>query len=163
MPPQKRQKQKSEYGIQFQEKQKMKQSYGLREKQFRSYFKRAGNPEGIIQLLELRLDNIVYRSGLTQTRRAARQLVSHGHIQVNQKNVNLPSFRAKAGDVITIHPLSKDIGPFQDLALTLKKFEAPTWIGLDKSTFQVTINSLPVVEDPMIVASVKPIIEFYSR
>lgn len=160
---QQRRKPKSEYGQQFEEKQGLKEIYGLREKQFRSYFKSGKDPNSIIQDLETRLDNVVYRCGFASTRKFARQLVSHGHIQVNAKNVNAPSCKLKIKDVVSIHPLSINIIPFKDLSMSLTKFEAPGWINLDKKTLKAVILSSPEIEDPMIMASVKPIIEFYSR
>jgi len=156
-------KQKSEYGQQFAEKQGLKEIYGLREKQFRNYFKAGKDPDSIVQLLETRLDNTVFRCGFAITRRFARQLVSHGHIQINGKNVNVPSFRVKIGDTVSIHPSSVDIVPFKDLGLTLVKYEAPGWIDLDKKSLSAAIIGQPKVDDPMITASVRPIIEFYSR
>ncbi len=157
------QRTKSEYGQQFAEKQGLKEIYGLREKQFRGYFRRGKDPDSIMRGLEMRFDNVVYRCGFAPTRRAARQLVSHGHIQVNGHDVNLPSFRVKINDIVSIHPLSANIAPFKDLALSLSKFETPAWISLDKIELRATISASPKIEDPMIIASVKPIIEFYSR
>ena len=116
-----------------------------------------------MQLLETRLDNTVFRCGLASTRQFARQLVSHGHIQINGKNVNIPSFRVKIGDKVSIHPSSAGIVPFKDLSLSLVKYEAPSWIDLDKKSLTAVIVAHPKVEDPMITASVRPIIEFYSR
>lgn len=156
-------KQKSEYGIQLEEKQELKASYGLRESQFRRYFTRGKNPEGVMRLLETRLDNIVFRCGFAAGRKFARQLVSHGHIQVNGKNVNLPSYEVRIGDVIRIHPASLKLVPFQDFALTLQKYQAPVWIELDRSQFHGKIIGQPVVDDPMIISKIRPIIEFYSR
>lgn len=156
-------KPKSEYGQQFEEKQTLKKTYGLREKQFRRYFKEGGDPESIIQLLEVRFDNVVYRCGFAISRPFARQLVSHGHIQVNGRNVNLPSFRVKIDDIVSIHPSSVSITPFKDLTMRLSKFEAPSWINLDKKSLKATVIGKPTAEDPIIMASVKPIIEFYSR
>jgi len=158
-----RQRQKSEYGRQLEEKQGLKETYGLREQQFRRYFREGGNPDLIMKLLEQRLDNVTFRCGFASTRKFARQLVSHGHIQVNQKNVDLPSHRVKVGDSIRIHPGSLKIVAFQDLTLTLKKYEPPTWIELDKTALQAKIVKNPIVDDPIIMASVKPIIEFYRR
>ncbi|MFY9457318.1 MAG: 30S ribosomal protein S4 [Candidatus Spechtbacterales bacterium] len=156
-------KSQSEYGQQFGEKQGLKETYGLREKQFRGYFRRGKDPDSIIRGLEMRFDNVAYRCGFAPTRRFARQLVSHGHIQVNGRNVNLPSFSVKINDIISIHPRSVSIAPFKDLSLSLSKFEPPAWISLDKKELRATISASPKVEDPMIMASVKPIIEFYNR
>jgi len=156
-------KQKSEYGQQFEEKQGLKAIYGLRERQFRSYFGHGKDPDSIIRDLEYRLDNVVYRCGFAGTRKFARQLVVHGHIQVNGRNVNAPSYKVKLKDTISIHPSSSDIVPFRELSVDLAKYEVPTWIILDKKSLTGVISSPPVVEDPIIMASVRPIIEFYSR
>lgn len=158
-----RQKSKSEYGAQLEEKQGMKATYALRERQFRRYFDEGENPETIMQLLERRFDNVVFRCGFAQTRKAARQLVSHGHIQVNGKNVNIPSLRINVGDVVSIHPTSSKIGVLGDLTLTLKKHETPAWIDLDKKELKAKIVAHPAIADPIIISSIKPIIEFYSR
>ena len=161
--PRQPQRAKSEYGQQFAEKQGLKETYELREKQFRGYFRRGKDPDSIIRGLEMRFDNVVYRCGFAPTRKSARQLVSHGHIQVNGRDVNLPSFRIKINDIVSIHPLSVNIAPLKDLAISLSKYEPPAWISLDKIELRGTISASPKVEDPMIIASVKPIIEFYSR
>ena len=161
--PYRRQKPKSEYGLQLEEKQGMKAIYGLRERQFRRYFDEGEDPTTIMQLLERRLDNVVFRCGFAQTRSAARQLVSHGHIQINGKNVNIPSFRVKIGDNISIHPTSVKIVPFGDLELTLKKYEAPAWISLNKKEPAAKIVAYPTADDPILMASIKPIIELYSK
>lgn len=160
---QRRHKPKSEYGVQLEEKQGMKATYGLRERQFRRYFDEGERPEAIMELLERRFDNVVFRCGFAQTRKAARQLVSHGHMQVNGENVNIPSFRINVGDVVRIHPASLKTIPSQDLVLTLKKYEAPYWIDLDKTELTAKIVARPAVDDPIIMAHIKPIIELYSR
>jgi small subunit ribosomal protein S4 len=153
----------SEYGQQFTEKQELKRTYGLRERQFRSYFGRGKAPDSIVADLEKRLDNVVYRCGFAETRPFARQLVVHGHIQVNARNVNIPSLQVKINDVISIHPLSLSAAPFKDLALKIAKYEVPSWINLDKKKLTAVISAEPSVEDPLITSRVKPIIEFYSR
>jgi len=160
---QRRRRQKSEYGIQLDEKQKLKEIYGLREKRFSRYFSEGKDPEKIAQLLESRLDNVVFRSGFAITRKFARQLVSHAHIQVNGRNVNLPSFMVKINDVISVHPSSKDIVPFKDFDITFKKYEAPQWISLDKKNMTAKMVALPGTDEALIESSIRPIIEFYSR
>ena len=161
--PKRFQRTKSEYGQQFEEKQGLKEIYGLRERQFRGYFGHGKGPDLIMRDLERRLESTVYRCAFAVTRKFARQLVSHGHIQVNGRNVNSRSFKVKVNDTISIHPLSVNIVPFKDLTISLAKFEAPSWINLDKKNLTAVISAEPTVEDPMIMASVKPIIEFYSR
>src|SRR3989344_4817291 len=142
---------KSEYGTQF------------HEKQFKRYFTFGASPESVVELLESRLDNIVYRAGFAITRKFARQLVSHGHFKVNGKNVDIPSYRAKIGDEISVHPLSQSIIPFKDLSITLKKHEPPAWFAIDADKLSIRILSAPKVDDSFISSSIKPIIEFYSR
>jgi len=157
------QKPKSEYGLQFKEKQDIKKIYGLRERQFRRYFLNNQSPQRIMQMLDTRFDSVVYKCGFAQTRSAARQLVSHGHIQINGSNANLPSLRVKINDVLSIHPSSAGIGPFKEIKLTLKKYEPPSWIALDKEKLSAKIVGLPTADDPLIMASIQPIMEFYSR
>lgn len=156
-------KPKSEYGQQLEIKQELKETYGLREGQLARYFRRGKTPDKIIRDLESRLDNVVYRSGFAATRRSARQLVSHGHIKINGRNVNLASYGVKVKDTISIHPSSVNIVPIKDLAMTLNKFEAPAWIALDKKNLTATIIANPSIEEPVISSSIKPVIEFYSR
>lgn len=160
---QRRKKPKSEYGIQLGEKQKIKETYGLREKKLRRYFDEGKDPESILQALELRLDNVVFRSGIAYTRKFAKQLVNHGHIQLNGRNADLASLQVKIGDVISIHPSSKNIVPFKDLSLTLKKYEAPEWISLNKKDIAAKIVASPSIDEFLITSSIRPIIEFYSR
>lgn len=160
---QRRRKPKSEYGLQLEEKQALKETYGLREKKLRRYFDEGKDPEKIFQALESRLDNVVFRAGFAHTRRFAKQIVSHGHIRVNGKNVNFPSFKLKKGDAISIHPSSKNIGPFKDISITLKKYESPAWISIDKKNITVEVVSDPVVDEHLVSSSIRPIIEFYSR
>lgn len=160
---QRRRKPKSEYGLQLYEKQQLKETYGLREKKFMRYFIEGKEPEKIVQLLDSRLDSVVFRSGFAKSRKFARQLVSHGHMRVNGQNVNLPSFNVKVGDVISIHPTSQNIAPFKDLSLTLKKYEPPEWILLDKKSISAKVVALPSVDESLITSSIRPIIEFYSR
>lgn len=156
-------KPKSEYGLQLAEKQQLKDTYGLRERKFRRYFDIGKEPEEIARLLESRLDNVVFRSGFAQTRKAARQIVGHGHIRVNGNNVNLPAFSIKVGDTISIHPSSTNIGPFKDLSLTLKKYEAPVWISVDAKSLNAKVLARPTVDEYLVTSSIRPVIEFYSR
>lgn len=156
-------KQKSEYGQQLEEKQGLKNTYALREKQFRRYFDKGSDPETIMRSLERRLDNVVFRCGLAPTRKAARQLVSHGHIQVNGRKVRVSSLQVKINDAISIRAGSAKITPFQDLSSILKKYEPPAWIALDKAKLEAKIIGQPTIDDPIIAASIKPIIGFYSR
>lgn len=158
-----RQRPKSEYGLQLEEKQGLKAMYGIREKQLHRYFSLGGNAEVIFGMLEKRLDNVVFRCGFTPTRKAARQLVSHGHIQVNGKNVNLASYQVRVSDVVSVHPKSVGLGALKDINLLLKKYDPPAWIELDKEKCQAKIVGRPTADDPLVLASLKPVIEFYSR
>lgn len=157
------QKPKSEYGERVAEKRVLKETYGLREKQFRRYFVKKQNPESVFKALETRFDSVVYRCGFAATRKAARQLVSHGHIRINGANANLPSMRLKINDILTIHPSSLGIAPFKEIQITLKKYEPPSWIALDNKNLTAKIVALPTSDDPLLIASIKPVMELYSR
>lgn len=160
----------SEYGLQLKEKQKIKLDYGLRERQFANYIKETGKKTGedrsikLYEFLELRLDNVVFRSGFSNSRGEARQMVSHGHILVNGKKINIPSYRVKIGDKIAIRPQSKNKGLFKNLEMKLKKYTPPVWIKLDKNRQEADIVGKPFLsEDPLIEKLLHLIIEFYSR
>ncbi len=162
-------KQKSEYAIQLREKQMLKFTYGLREKQFSGYVRQALKKGGssiplkLTQLLETRLDNVLFRIGIIQSRSLARQIVGHGHISLNGRKVTVPSIHVKKGDKITIRKGSEGKKPFTDLVEKLKKYSPPAWIRLDKETFGGEIIRLPEVADAGLNANINAIIEFYSR
>jgi small subunit ribosomal protein S4 len=163
-------KKPSEYSLQLKSKQKVKNIYRLLEKQFKNYIKASTSLKGepynaILHKLEYRLDNIVFRSGLAQSRDQARQLVSHGHILVNKKNVNIPSYNVKIGDVISIREGSKKTKYFSSLMPTwLKGYEAPEWIDLDKGNVSAKIKGQPMLKESGIETDdLQAIIEFYSR
>ncbi len=158
----------SEYGAQLIEKQKVCHIYNLRERQFRRYISEAARKKGVIEenlvkKIELRLDNIVFRLGLADSRRRARQLVSHGHVLVNDRKINLPSFQTKPGDIIKIKKLSQDSVSFKDLKTKLKKYKPFDWLSLDKNNLEGKIISLPTQENVNIPADLKMIVEYYSR
>jgi len=159
----------SEYGQQLSEKQKVRLVYGVSETQFRNYFKetskkREGDKEELlICKLEKRLDNVVFRLGWASSRRAARQAVNHGHILVNKRKVDIPSYQVKEGDVIQIREKSKKSKIFENLKTFLKKYDAPSWISLDKKELEGEIRGLPKLEDVDKVGEISKIIEFYSR
>ena len=162
-----RRKKVSEYGAQLKEKQKVKFVYGILEKQFNRYFERAANMKGItgdnmLQLLELRLDNVVYRLGLAKTRRMARQVVGHGHIRVNGKKVDIPSYSVKAGDVITLRPASAEKEMFKSLREGTSVL-TPKWLTFDAQNLTGTVNALPAREDIDLQVQENMIVEFYSR
>jgi small subunit ribosomal protein S4 len=137
----------SEYGVQLREKQKLKFSYGLRERQFANYLKEANKKGGgdaktyLLELLESRLDNVVFRFGLTDSRSQARQIISHGHIMVNNRKVTIPSYRVKISDKISIRPQSIKKIIFRDLDIKLKKYNPPSWINFDKEKKEGVIIS----------------------
>lgn len=160
---QKRTRAKSEYGLQLAEKQKIRIQYGLREKQFKNYFKKGKDPEKIFTLLEFRLDNVVFRAGLTPTRAAARQMVSHGHILVNGIRVTIASYQVKIGDLLEVKELSKSKGFFEDYNLRIKGYESPNWILVDKKKMKVKIKKLPDIKEDIQPYDIQTVIEFYSR
>ena len=164
--PSKRQGKQSVYGKQLFEKQKAKQLYGLLEKQFSNYVaeasKKTGNTsEILVNYLESRLDNVIYRMGLASSRRAARQLVSHGHILINNKKVDVPSYRVRVGEEVALAEKSKASPLFVKITEKLSKVEAPGWLGLDAKKVGAKVLNAPTAAEPGYDA--KSIIEFYSR
>ena len=156
----------SEFGEQLLEKQKFQFSYGLRETQMRRIFKEAlKNPaitgDIIVSLLERRLDNVVYRLGFAPSRSVARQLVSHGHIVVGGRKVTIPSYRVKVGDLVAIRPASNDHQAFKEIAATLKKYEPPAWLNLDKDKLEGKVVSLP--KDYEIPFDINLVVDYYSK
>ena len=157
----------SEYGIQLKEKQKVKFIYGVLEKQFHKYYLKAAHMKGItgdnmLQLLELRLDNVVYRLGLAKTRRMARQVVVHGHIRVNGQKVDIPSYSVKVGDVITLRQRSTEMEMFKALREGTS-IVTPKWLTFDAPNLTGTVNALPAREDIDLQLQENMIVEFYSR
>jgi len=151
------------------EKQKAKYLYGILERQFRNYYLKASNLEGVtgdrlLQLLENRLDNVVYRLGFAKTRPQARQYVSHGHIQVNSKKVNIPSYQLKTGDQITWKESSQSSDIVKN-ASDNAGFESvvPTWLNVDSSRLSGEVLSEPTLSDVELIIDTRLIVEFYSR
>ena len=160
-------KKKSEYAIQLNEKQKVKFVYGILEKQFRAYYEKASampgkTGENLLSLVERRLDNVVYRLGLAKTRRMARQVVGHGHIRVNGKKVDIPSYSVKVGDVITLRPTSAEKEMFKALREGTSVL-TPRWLTFDAPNLTGTVNALPAREDIDLQLQENMIVEFYSR
>ncbi|QQS29121.1 MAG: 30S ribosomal protein S4 [Sphingobacteriales bacterium] len=154
-----------EYAIQLREKQKAKYTYGLLERQFRKTFEHANRKEGVtgqvlLQLLERRLDNVIYRLGLSPSRRGARQLVGHGHILVNGQSVNIPSFCLSPGDKITIRPKSKTMQNFSSLSGTTNKYP---WLDWNGSTLEGTFIAIPEREQIPENINEQLIVELYSK
>ena len=157
------------YGIQLREKQKARRIYGIREKQFRNYFDKALAKEGdtghnLLQLLESRLDNIVYRAGLADTRAQARQLVNHGFFLVNGRKVNIPSFQCRIGDVVTIKENKKEKKIIKDLTAKWKnRKEIPGWLAVDIEAGSIKVVTKPEIDESTLLFDLRSIIEFYSR
>ena len=157
----------SEYGAQLQEKQKVKFVYGVLEKQFHKYYLKAANMKGItgdnlMRLLELRLDNVVFRLGLAKTRRAARQIVTHGHIRVNDMKVDIPSYQVKVGDKITLRKRSEESELFKGLREGTGT-TTPKWLSFDAQNLAGSVNALPTREDIDLQVQENMIVEYYSR
>jgi small subunit ribosomal protein S4 len=158
----------SEYARQLREKQKVKRIYGLSEQQFRNTFERASKEPGVkgtnlLVSLETRLDNVVYRMNFASSRNAARQLVRHGHVQVNGKRVNVPSFRVRPGQEIRVAPESRDMVPVK-LALESASRGAPlTWLSVDNSSASGRLTMLPTREAIPLNAQEQLIVELYSK
>ena len=161
-------RQKSEYGIQLTEKQKAKFIYGLLEKQFRGYYDRAKKMEGItgenlLILLERRIDNVVFRLGLANTRRQARQIVRHGHIAVNGKRLDIPSALVKAGDVISVMEGSRSKEYFKGMAETLAGKTVPAWLIQDAENLGGKVDRYPTREEIDVPIEEHLIVELYSK
>ena len=156
------------YGLQLREKQKVKRMYGVLERQFRKYFANAAAGKGItgtnlLQMLELRLDNVVYRLGFASSRSMARQLVSHGHIQVNGRKVDIPSSLVRPGAVITLQEKSRKNEAIQICLDTAQGRGIPGWLELDPENFRGTVNQMPAREDITMPIQEQLIVELYSK
>ena len=167
-PQSRKRKQLSEHGVQLREKQKVKRFYGILEKQFRLYYHEATRLKGVagdnlLRLLEIRLDNVVYRLGFGKSRAQARQFVSHGHIAVNGRKLTIPSYKVKVGDEITLTEQGKNIGNVKEIAETLKNEYIPEWLDLDVSNKKGKVVSLPLREHVEYPINEQLIIEHYSR
>ncbi|MFO7447800.1 MAG: 30S ribosomal protein S4 [Ignavibacteriaceae bacterium] len=157
----------SEYGVQLREKQKIKRIYGILETQFRTYFENANRQKGVtganlIMLLERRLDNVVFRLGFSPSRKAARQLVLHGHLLVNGKIVNVPSFLVSPGDVVSIKDASKKMDSIHD-SLRRTKDSLYSWLQIEKATLSGTFLQVPEREEIPLNANEQLIVELYSK
>ncbi|MGB3956339.1 MAG: 30S ribosomal protein S4 [Brooklawnia sp.] len=158
----------SEYLLQLREKQKARYAYGVLEKQFRRYYEEADRlpgrtGEALLQLLESRLDNVVYRAGFANTRRQARQMVSHGHLLVNGKRVTIPSFRVSPLDIIDVAPKSLDLTPFIIARETWGEREVPGWLTVKPNRMRILVHQLPTREQITIDVNEQAIVEFYSK
>lgn len=158
----------TDYGKQLREKQRAKLVFGVAERQFSNYFEKATNMKGdtaanLVRLLELRLDNAVYRAGFAKTRAAARQLVSHAHVDVNGKKVTIASYSVKPGDIISIRQGKREKKIWKSFAEASTKTESPSWITADMKELTAKVTSLPAGEELKQVFEPQLIIEFYSR
>lgn len=161
-------KKRSEYGLQLREKQKVRRIYGILEKQFRSYFQKADRQKGVtgenlLRLLELRLDNIIYRSGFASSRAEARQLVRHKHFTLNGKRVNVPSIQLRVNDEISVHEGSKKVPPINASLEVIERRGVPGWLELNKNEFKVSVKQLPSREDIQLEINERLIVELYSK
>jgi len=158
----------SEYGMQLREKQKAKVVYGLMERQFRKYYESASKKVGVtgdalMQMLEMRLDNVVYRSGFGITRPQARQLVTHGFFDVNGSKVNIPSYQVKVGDEIKVREIKKNSQYMKNLMPSLEKATTVEWIGLEPKNLSTKVLSKPAREQIDSNINTQLIVEYYSR
>ena len=156
----------TEYGTQLREKQKVKKAYGILEKQFHRYYEEAERMKGVtgenmLSLIERRLDNVVYRMGIGSSRSECRQIVNHGHITVNGKRVNIPSYQVKVGDVIAIKENKRDLDMFKQLKGM--KIVMPKWLEFNSDTLEGKVLALPTREDIDLNIKEHLIIELYSR
>lgn len=167
LPGGKRPKAATEYGMQLTEKQKTRFSYGISEKQLSNYVKKvsnikgAGTAEKLYENLESRLDNVIYRMGLGASRRATRQMVSHGHFVINSHRVTVPSYEVKVGDVVKIREGSKNKKIFENLAERLKDYNSPDWVSFDVNKMEGHMVAKPKNNETFL--DLNAVLEFYSR
>ena len=164
----KRRRALSEYGRQLAEKQRIKRIYGIRESQFKNYVvlsvsARGDTRENLMRMLETRLDNVVFRLGWAKSRALSRQLVSHGHILINGKRVNIPSYKVRKDEVVALGQRIRKSNLVKDLPELLKKYEAPSWLSLDKEKIEAKVQGLPTADELDDLSKGGMIIEFYSR
>lgn len=165
---QSRRRRLSNYGVQLKEKQKIKIMYGILERQFRNYFEKADKMAGetgtnLMQMLESRLDNVVYRLGFASTRSAARQLVNHAHVMVNNRKVNIPSYIVKPGDVIQIRARSKKMDLILESMKRIKGDLDLPWLDLDKAKMTGTVIAIPERDEMQVLVNEQLVVELYSK
>lgn len=156
----------SEFGLRLREKQKARRIYGISERQFRRYFENASTAKGstgekLLELLERRLDNVIWRSGLASSRYEARQIVRNGHVLINGKKVNIPSFTVKQGDLISVKEKSHEF--IKKIIESIKDRTAPGWITMDTEKLEGKVNAIPKRDDIDALIEERLIVEFYSR
>ncbi len=165
---QRRRRQRSRFGTQMEEKQNLKEIYGLREGQLRRYYEEARKSTEetgprLIQLLELRLDNTLYRAGFTPTRPAGRQMASHGIVEVNGRSVNVPSYRLSIGDVVRVKTGKRKSILFDNFEKRLQNVALPSWIALTPAEFSFKVESTPVASEATLGVDIRSVVEFFSR
>ena len=158
----------SEYLLQLREKQKAKRFYGILERQFRTYYQEAAQSKGVtgeelLRICECRLDNVVYRSGLAMNRPMARQLVNHGHFEVNGRKVNIPSYRVKPGDTVTVRGRSKKLGRIIENTAYAEGREIPDWLSSNLKEMTIEVRSLPDRRQMDVPVQEQLIVEYYSK
>jgi small subunit ribosomal protein S4 len=163
-----RRKKESDYALQLRAKQKARRVYGAMERQFRRYFRDAERRRGLTGMnllisLESRLDNVVYRLGFATSRPHARQLVRHGHFEVNGQRVNIPSYLLQQGDVVAVSPISRQKAGFKEVTLDLEHRAVPQWLSRDDEAMSGRVLALPTREDIDVTISEQLIVEYYSR
>ena len=164
----KRRRKESEYAMQLREKQKAKFIYGVLEKQFRGYFKRAKSMEGqtgenLMTILEPRLANVVFRLGFARTRKEARQMVTHGHICVNGRRVDIPSFRVRPGELVSVAPKAKELLVVKSALVSNERVQVPAWLEIDIEKLQGSVLSLPTRDQIDLDINEQLIVELYSK
>ena len=164
----KRRRKESEYAMQLREKQKAKFIYGVLEKQFRGYFKRAKSMEGqtgenLMTILETRLDNVVFRLGFARTRKEARQMVTHGHICVNGRRVDIPSFRVRPGELVSVAPKAKELLVVKSALVSNERVQVPAWLEIDIEKLQGSVLSLPTRDQIDLDINEQLIVELYAK
>jgi small subunit ribosomal protein S4 len=163
-----RRRKMGEYGIQLREKQKVRRVYGVLERQFRNYFNDAEEHEGVtgealLQALETRLDNVVFRLGFASSRAQARQLVTHGHFSVNGTPTNIPSYRMRPGDRVEVREGSRSREAFKVIKETIRSHQAPEWLALDGAKLSGSVASIPRRDQMPLDLSEQLVVEYYSR
>jgi len=153
----------SEYGAQLRERQSLKFSYGLRSRQFENYLKEGGDISSILGTLESRLDNVVFRMGLSDSRSGARQLVSHGHILVDGKRVDIPSYTVKLGEEISVKASEKLVKALKERAEILKERPTAKWLEVDSQSLKAKVTAMPTKEDVGFPIQEQLIVELYSK
>ncbi|MDY0319181.1 MAG: 30S ribosomal protein S4 [Candidatus Cloacimonadaceae bacterium] len=158
----------SDYGIHLREKQKLRLTYCLMEKQFKNYFTKAAKASGVtgdnlMQLLERRLDNVIYRLGFASTRMQSRQFVTHGHFMVNGKKVDIPSFLVKAGDIIEVRPKSRGMKMLVEAMERSETTSPYSWLTVDKENMRGSFDQIPVASEIPVSVDLRLIVEFYSK